>query len=31
MNTGIALMNPTPAWRACSTYHLVACSLPTGR
>ena len=26
MNTGIALMKPTPAWSACSTYHLVASS-----
>ena len=31
MNTGIALTNPTPAARACSAYHLVASSLPTGR
>ena len=31
MNTGIALTNATPAARACSTYHLVASSLPTGR
>ena len=26
MNTGIALTKPTPALRACSTYHLVASS-----
>ena len=31
MNTGMALMNPTPARSACSTYHLVASSEPTGR
>ena len=31
MNTGIALTNATPARSACSTYHLVASSLPTGR
>jgi hypothetical protein len=31
MNTGMALMKPTPALSACSTYHFVACSLPTGR
>ena len=31
MNTGMALMNPTPAWSACSTYHFVASSEPTGR
>ena len=31
MNTGIALTKPTPAASACSTYHLVASSLPTGR
>ena len=31
MNTGIALMKPTPARSACSTYHFVASSEPTGR
>ena len=31
MKTGIALMKPTPAWSACSTYHFVASSEPTGR
>ena len=31
MKTGIALTKPTPALRACSAYHLVASSLPTGR
>ena len=31
MNTGIALTKATPARSACSTYHLVASSLPTGR
>ena len=31
MNTGMALTKPTPAWSACSAYHFVASSLPTGR
>ena len=31
MNTGMQLTNPQPASRTCSTYHLVAISLPTGR
>ena len=31
MKTGMALMKPTPACSACSTYHFVASSLPTGR
>jgi hypothetical protein len=31
MKTGIALTKPTPAASACSAYHFVASSLPTGR
>ena len=31
MKTGMQLTKPQPASRTCSTYHLVAISLPTGR
>ena len=31
MNTGMQFTNAQPASRICSTYHLVAISLPTGR
>src|SRR5438105_2695082 len=31
MKTGIQLTNAHPASSTCSTYHLVAISLPTGR
>jgi hypothetical protein len=31
MNTGMQFTNAQPASRICSTYHLVACSEPTGR
>src|SRR6478735_7384058 len=31
MNTGMQLTKPQPASSTCSTYHLVACSEPTGR
>ena len=31
MNTGMQLTKPQPASSTCSTYHLVAISLPTGR
>src|ERR671920_350125 len=31
MNTGMQFTKPQPASRTCSTYHLVACSEPTGR
>ena len=31
MNTGMQLTKPQPAASACSTYHLVASSEPTGR
>src|SRR5436309_3205089 len=31
MNTGMQFTKPQPASRICSTYHLVACSEPTGR
>ena len=30
MKTGRQLTKPTPAWSACSTYHLVAASEPDG-
>ena len=31
MKTGMQLTNAQPASSTCSTYHLVACSEPTGR
>ena len=31
MKTGMQLTKAQPASRICSTYHLVAISLPTGR
>ena len=31
MNTGMQFTKPQPASRICSTYHLVACSEPTGQ
>ena len=31
MKTGMQLTKAQPASRTCSTYHLVAISLPTGR
>ena len=31
MNTGMQFTKAQPASRTCSTYHLVASSLPTGR
>ncbi len=31
MNTGMQFTKPQPASSTCSTYHLVACSEPTGR
>ena len=31
MNTGMQLTKAQPASSTCSTYHLVAISLPTGR
>ena len=31
MKTGMQLTIAQPASRICSTYHLVACSEPTGR
>ena len=31
MNTGTQFTNAQPACSTCSTYHLVACSEPTGR
>ena len=31
MKTGMQLTNAQPASSTCSTYHLVAISLPTGR
>ena len=31
MKTGMQLTKPQPAASACSTYHLVASSEPTGR
>ncbi len=31
MKTGMQLTRPQPASKICSTYHLVAISLPTGK